>query len=59
MYHKSDYKAFDVLGRILSGTLKKGDEIRILGEGYEPGDDEDMFVKTVNKIYILQGRYKI
>lgn len=59
MYHKSDYKTFDVLGRVLSGTIKKNDELRILGENYEPGDDEDMFVKTANKLYIMQGRYKI
>ena len=58
MYHKSDYKNFDVLGRVLSGTLKKNDKLRILGENYD-GDDEDMFVKTANKIYIMQGRYKI
>lgn len=58
MYHKSDYKTFDVLGRVLSGTLKKNDKLRILGENYD-GDDEDMFVKTANKIYIMQGRYRI
>ena len=46
MYHKSDHKAFDVLGRIISGTIKKNDELRILGENYEPGDDEDVFVKS-------------
>lgn len=59
MYHKSDHKAFDVLGRIISGTIKKNDELRILGENYEPGDDEDVFVKSASRIFLLQGRYKI
>lgn len=59
MYHQKDYKTFDVLGRIISGTLKKGQKVRVLGEGYEPGDQEDMFLKTVTKINLLQGRYKL
>ena len=45
MYHKSDYKTFDVLGRVISGTLKKKDKLRIFCENYEMGDEEDMFVK--------------
>ena len=59
MYHKQDYKNFDVLGRIVSGTLKKKDRLRILGENYEVGDEEDMFVKEAHKIFLLQGRYRI
>ena len=59
MYHQSDYKTFDVLGRVLSGTIKKGESVKVLGEGYEPGDQEDVFVKDVSKVYLLQGRYKI
>lgn len=31
MYHKNDYKTFDVWGRVISGTLKKRDKLRILG----------------------------
>lgn len=45
MYHQSDYKTFDVLGRVISGTIKRGDSLKIMGEGYEPGDQEDVFVK--------------
>ncbi len=29
-----NYKSFDVLGRVLSGTIKKGDQIKIMGENY-------------------------
>lgn len=45
MYHQNDYKTFDVFGRVISGTIKRGDNIKIMGEGYEPGDQEDVFVK--------------
>ena len=31
MYHTKDYKTFYVLGRILSGTIKKGDRLKIMG----------------------------
>jgi len=31
MYHQSDYKTFDVLGRVISGTIKRGDSLKILG----------------------------
>ena len=59
MYHTKDYKTFYVLGRILSGTIKKGDRLRIMGENYVSGDDEDLFVRNVTKLYLLQGRYRV
>ena len=59
MYHKSDYKTFDVLGRVISGTLKKKDRLKILGESYSVGDEEDVFIKEAQKLYLLQGRYRI
>jgi 116 kDa U5 small nuclear ribonucleoprotein component len=31
MYHTKDYKTFYVLGRIISGTIKKNDRLRIMG----------------------------
>jgi hypothetical protein len=31
MYHESDYKNFGVFGRILSGTIKKGESLKIMG----------------------------
>ena len=31
MYHKNDHKTFDVLGRVISGTLKKKDRLKIMG----------------------------
>lgn len=37
LYHNSDYKTFDALGRIISGTVKKGQLVKIMGENYEVG----------------------
>ena len=34
MYHKPDCESFDAFGRVLSGTLKVGDEVKVLGEAY-------------------------
>ena len=32
MYHQPDCESFDAFGRVLSGTLKVGQEIKVLGE---------------------------
>jgi U5 small nuclear ribonucleoprotein component len=34
MYHQSDYKTFDVFGRVISGTIKRGESVKIMGENY-------------------------
>ncbi|KAF2070872.1 hypothetical protein CYY_007808 [Polysphondylium violaceum] len=56
---KSDGSGFECLGRVLSGTLKKGQEVRVLGEKYSPDNDEDMAVEQVAGVYIGEARYKI
>ena len=52
-----DCVGFDAFGRVISGTLKIGDQVKVLGEGYTLDDDEDMTVKTVTDIWLYQGRY--
>ncbi|CDR41673.1 CYFA0S07e04896g1_1 [Cyberlindnera fabianii] len=46
------------VGRVFSGTLKKGDHIKVLGENYND-DDEDLQTLTVQELFIPGGRYKI
>ena len=41
MYHQADCESFDAFGRVLSGTLKVGQEIKVLGETYSLEDQED------------------
>jgi U5 small nuclear ribonucleoprotein component len=42
---------------VLSGTLKKGMDIKVLGEGYSPEDEEDMMKSTVEDIWISESRF--
>ena len=44
---------------MLSGVVKRGERVKILGENYSMEDEEDMLVSQVSKIMICQGRYKI
>jgi len=52
---------FYAFGRVISGTLKSDQQVKVLGEGYTPDEEEDMTVKTASKIWILQagGRFRI
>ena len=42
LYHTTDAQNFRAFGRVMSGTLKKGMEVNVLGEGFSPEDEEDM-----------------
>eukprot|EP00873_Tetraselmis_striata_P045198 jgi/Tetstr1/465462/TSEL_010146.t1 len=59
LFPKPDCSGFDVFGRIMSGTLKPGDRVRVLGEGYSPDDEEDSAVAEVGAVSVLQARYRI
>jgi len=52
---------FYAFGGVISGTLKSDQQVKVLGEGYTPDEEEDMTVKTASKIWILQagGRFRI
>ena len=56
---RPDASAFDSLGRIFSGTVKIGDMVRVMGEGYSLDDEEDMAVKQITKIWIFNSRYRV
>jgi U5 small nuclear ribonucleoprotein component len=59
LYHTTDAQSFRAFGRVLSGTLKKGMTIKVLGEGYSPEDEEDMMESIVEDIWISEARYFI
>ena len=50
---------FDALGRVMSGTLRVGQSVRVLGEGYSPEDDEDSMVQTVSDLLLYNARYRV
>ncbi len=56
LYHTTDAQSFRAFGRVMSGTLRKGMEVKVLGEGYSPEDEEDMLRTTVDDIWICQAR---
>ncbi|EAR95586.1 elongation factor G domain protein (macronuclear) [Tetrahymena thermophila SB210] len=58
-YNKQDCMSFDVFGRVISGTIRKNQTVKVLGERYNLEDEEDMTVKDVRKLFIFQARYKI
>ena len=57
--HMQDCSAFDVFGRIMSGTVKPGDRVRVLGEAYTPDDEEDSVVSEVTAVWAYQARYRV
>jgi len=42
LYNKPDCTKFDVFGRVMSGCIHKGDQVKILGENYRIDEEEDM-----------------
>ena len=58
-YPNDDLTCFHVLGRVMSGTLHSGQEVRLLGENYTMFDEEDSRNLTVGRLWIYQARYKI
>lgn len=59
LYHKYDYLSFDAYGRVLSGTIKKGDIVKVMGEKYNLDEQEDMIVKEVTNMWIYESRYRV
>ena len=47
------------LGRVYSGTVTRGQSVRVLGEGYSFQDDEDMAVMEVSAISVGVGRFSM
>jgi elongation factor 2 len=48
---------FIAFGRVFSGTVKTGQEVRIMGPDYEFGGKKDLYVKKVQRTLLMMGRY--
>jgi U5 small nuclear ribonucleoprotein component len=59
LYSSPDGSSFSAFGRIFSGEIKQGQQVRVLGEAYSPEDDEDMCTRIVEGIWIPQARHRI
>jgi U5 small nuclear ribonucleoprotein component len=54
-----DGLSFFAYGRIMCGTVRAGQRVRVLGETYSADDTEDMREEVVRNIFIPQARYQI
>ncbi|SGY25731.1 BQ5605_C018g08661 [Microbotryum silenes-dioicae] len=59
LYPTPDASEFRAFGRIMSGTVTSGMEVKVLGEGYSPEDEEDMVTQKVSGVYVCESRYDI
>ncbi|KAL7669360.1 hypothetical protein ACOME3_010020 [Neoechinorhynchus agilis] len=58
-YPDSEASAFNVFGRVFSGTLRANSRVKILGESYSLYDEEDSRICVCGRLWLLCGRYKI
>ncbi|KAG0053013.1 U5 small nuclear ribonucleoprotein component [Gryganskiella cystojenkinii] len=59
LYNSADGEKFEAFGRVMSGTIRSGQKVRVLGEGFTVDDDEDMTVQTVDSVSVFESRYRI
>ncbi|RAH70974.1 116 kDa U5 small nuclear ribonucleoprotein component [Aspergillus aculeatinus CBS 121060] len=59
LFTSTDASKFHAFGRIMSGTVCPSQQVRVLGEGYTPEDEEDMVVATISDTWIAETAYSI
>ncbi|UZJ52079.1 hypothetical protein CBS101457_001399 [Exobasidium rhododendri] len=59
LYQTTDALEFRAFGRVLSGTVKVGDRVRVLGEGFSQDDDEDSALTTIEGVWVHESRYSV
>ncbi|PSK42538.1 U5 small nuclear ribonucleoprotein component [Elsinoe australis] len=59
LFTTQDAGSFSAFGRVLSGTAKPGQQVRVLGEGYTIEDEEDMVNATISDTWLAESRYNI
>lgn len=57
MVPTSDKGRFYAFGRVFAGTVKSGQKVRIQGPNYVPGKKEDLFVKAIQRVVLMMGRF--
>jgi len=56
-YSSSNGETFSSFGRIYSGSVKVGDNVRVLGENYSEDDDEDSAFAQVSNVFVPHARF--
>ncbi|KAJ1549642.1 Elongation factor 2 [Cladochytrium tenue] len=55
MVPTSNNGRFYAFGRVFSGTVRAGQQVRILGPAYVPGKKEDLYVKKIRQTVLMLG----
>lgn len=55
MVPTDDKGRFIAFGRVFSGSIRTGQEIRILGPDYEFGKKKDLFIKKIQRTLLMMG----
>eukprot|EP00727_Mastigamoeba_balamuthi_P014092 m51a1_g9305 putative elongation factor 2-like (841) ;mRNA; f:79531-82501 len=56
MVPTSDRGRFYAFGRVFSGTIRTGMQVRIMGANFTMGKKEDLFIKTIQRTVLMMGR---
>ena len=59
LFNTPDAMSFYSFGRVMSGTAKPGQQVRVLGERYTIDDEEDMAMATISQTYVAESRYSV
>ena len=59
LFNTTDAASFYSFGRVMSGTARAGQQVRVLGEGYTIDDEEDMTTSIISDTWIAESRYNI
>ncbi|KAF1989668.1 putative U5 snRNP component Snu114 [Aulographum hederae CBS 113979] len=59
LFNTVDAVGFNAFARVLSGTAKPGQQVRVLGEAYTAEDEEDMTTATISDTWICEARYNV
>jgi len=59
LFNSPDASTFHTFGRVMSGTARPGQQVRVLGEDYTIEDEEDMAEATIGDTWISESRYTV
>lgn len=59
LFNNEESTQFHAFGRVFSGSIKAGQIVRVLGEGYSIDDEEDMTMQKVENTWIFESRYRV
>lgn len=59
LFNTQDAQGFHSFGRVMSGTARPGQQVRVLGENYSIDDEEDMVNATIEQVWIAESRYNV